>query len=1042
LLTGALFLVTTLFAVGTQATSEQAPLTPDTHSLATTAVFLTESGLPVSRTLPLAADEPVPEASAAWIWSPSCAPQRVEARQRRELACSSARQWLNVTVRPPPQWHKGKPQPIVRVIAAPLEAWHEVPEELLPFWPLTTKLELRLPVDGRSRLRLRVVGPGIGSSWRDVGASDRAVQVDAEVAPDVTVAVVGEAGEPAKGAAAAFFAPGPRQDEFRAKTLGSDKGVVRLPAVPGGLRIAARFGADGLLPRRIEETVEYFPPRVPLSAGCPLQGKVTDDGGSPLAGVSLRAEGLLPGSSVSVSAAQTDTKGLYRFSAVPKGTVAVRFEAPGRETRVERYDLAKCRGPWVAPRVALAKSDVLRVHVVDDGGAAIARAHVRASTGTSDETDVLGVATLNGIARSRALNLTIRARGFLPKDASLPPPISGTTELRMERAASVHGVLVDEDGDAVVAGEVVIVAGNATKSVSAGEDGSFESDVSPGIALEVRASSPSTTELKKRLEPLAAGEDRDLGRLVLAHGLEIVGRVVAASTGEPVSGASIWAARGESVAALVHWAQGATAQTNSSADGAFRLAGLPFVPTTVRVEAEGFAPTERHAAPAPDASQVVLGDIVLASGGTIEVHADRTLNGLARADWRGDWLEDHMITASLVEGEAVLDHVPPGENLVSVLADGELACDGSVTVGDGEIAEFDCDDDRLQVDGTVSVAGHRIGPGSLVWFSPPASDSLILNHTTSLGLVQQQIFGAGRPQVTVDVDPGGAFASDQLSGGGWKVLWTPAGGGGTLQRDVTLPRVGPVHLDLDFPGGTIEGVVHDSDGRAVAGARVVDTVTGSTAQSANDGSFRLDGLPPGVAQLRAFADQKSSRLVEVSIGADEGGNQPIDLVLESAGHLRLSVTDGDQPAAGAVVFIDAAGHGMRLMVADSHGQVEVDAQSAPAFRAAAWVAGRWALGPWLAATAATSDDYRLAVGDAGELRVISDSSTGDLEVTGPNGWALTIPLRQMGQSLAVSPGQETFLGGLPPGTYQLTLGATVRSASIEAGGETPTVSFP
>ena len=739
------------------------------QSLATEAVYVAEGEPPLPRSLPLSADAPLPDAAAAWIWSPDCAPQRVEVLHRRELPCSPATQWLKVVVRPPPRWRKGEAPPPAKVIVGPLEAWHEIPEEALPSWPLTANLEARVPVDGHSRLRLRVVGKGFGSSWQEVGAGAPTTQVSTQDAKDLSVTVVGEGGEAAHEVVAAVLEPGARRDEFWAITLGSDHGVVTLPAMPGALRLAAHFRADGLLPRRVEASVAHFPPRVRLAAGCALEGRVTAEEGGPLADVSLQAEGLLSDGLITGGVAQTDGKGQFRFPALPKAAVAVRFEAPGRERRIERYDLAGCRGLWTAPVIALAKAGVLRVHVVDEQGAGVTGAHVRSSTGPSGDSDAHGVATLAGIAKAHDLTLTAQAKGFLPYDRSVSPPIPATTELRLARAASLHGVLVDEDGGAVPDGEVVIAVGNSTKSVSAGDDGAFESDVTPGVALEIRASSPTTAERRARLEPLAAGEDRDLGQLVLTRGLEILGRVVAADSGEPVSGALVWAARGGSAAALVEWAQGATARSSTAADGTFRLAGLPFAPTTVRVEAAGFAPAERAAAPVADTSQVTLGDVALASGGSIEVHADRTLNGVARADWRGDWREDHMISASLVEGEAVIDHVPPGDSHVSVVADGKLACDGSVTVADGDVAEFDCDDARFHVDGFVSVGGHRVGPGSLVWLMPVAADSLILNHRTALGLVQQQVFGAGRPQVSVDVDAAGAFLTDQLSGGGWKV---------------------------------------------------------------------------------------------------------------------------------------------------------------------------------------------------------------------------------------------------------------------------------
>lgn len=1039
---GVLILFLALGPGGQPAAGDRAAEGDSTPSAATEVAYLLEGLPPLRRSLPLAADASPPAASAAWVWSPVCAPQRVEATGRREFPCSPATQRLEVTVQPPPSWRRDEAPPPGRIVAAPLAAWEELPEEMLPSWPLGADLKAVVPVNGQAALRLRVIGRGFGSSWVDVRADARATRIATAGTEDLAVAVVGEAGEVPAKVKAYFYEPGVPRFAYRALAFGTDRGSIVLPSAPGELRLAALFSADGFLPRRVEATVGRFPSRVPLAAGCAVEGTVVTESGEPLAEVSLHAEGRAGGGVTSSAEATTDPQGSYRFAALPKGTVAVQLQAAGRETRIERFDLAECIGRWDAAPIPLSKASALRVRVTDQNGGGVAGAHLRASGGQSIDTDPRGIAVLDGVAAARTLTLEVRAKGFLKRDATLAPPIPATAELSLARAGTVRGVLVDEDGKPVPEATVTVAVGNGTTSGESGAAGDFDVDVTPDVPLEIRASSPSTAEWRKRVDPVAAGEIREFGEVVLARGFEISGRVVAASTGEAVPGALVWAAKGPSAAALVDWAMGATARTTSAGDGKFRLSGLPFGPATFRVEAAGFAPSERSVLPAEaDARRAELGDVPLAVGGTIEVQADRRLNGTARADWHGDWRESDMITVSLVAGEAVLDHVPPGESRVSVVAEGELVCDGPVSVDDGAIARFDCDDNRLQVEGSVRVGGHPVGPGSLNWHTATTSDSLILNTRTRLGLVQQQVFGAGRPQVSVDVDAAGNFATDRLSGGTWQVLWLPEGGGGTQQREVTLPAVGPVHVDLDFPGGSLQGVVHDQDGRAVAGARVVDSASGSTTRSGGDGGFRLDGLGEGVARLQALAGERKSPVVEVAVGAPEAASQPVELVLEAPTRFRLVVLDEGRPATGAVVFLEAAGRGLRLLTTDGRGEVEVDAQSASAFRAAAWVAGRWALGPWLDAASAASEGYSLEVAEVGELRVTTASAAGELEVLGPGDWPLSTPLRQMGQSLRLSPERETVLSGLPPGTYVLILGSDRQTAAIEAGREPPTVRF-
>lgn len=927
------------------------------------------------------------------------------------------------------------------LIAAPADMWYDLYETQLPRFEIDAAGRARLPVDRRQAWRIRAVGTGYGSRWNDVAAAATTTRITAEpVALDLRVTMAA-AGSPrlAMAGATIFLAGNPR-GPFRTYDGAAADGVLEILGLPAALRLNATFAAEGYLPRTLTSTVERFPARIELEPACELDGTVTDAAGQPLAGAEVRGEGFSDDGLLVVKAAATDPAGRYSL-ALPRAPVAILLTAPGHERKIERHDLSSCPASHSAGRSPLERAASVHIRVLDEvENSPIGGAEIRTKSGFVATTDRSGMAVLEGVAPGHVLEATTKAPGYLAQETHAAPPRPPLVTIKLGRAGELRGTLVSGGGGGpVAAANLEVNDGQRLKPHAADSAGAFSIEVTPNRSLIVTASSPAHLPREMRIEPVPAGETRDLGEIALEAGFEVVGRLVDAE-GAPLAGGRIWATRGSDVQQVVAWARGQVVDTTSAADGGFRLSGLPLKATSVRFEVEGRAPAERRATPpAEGGERVDLGDIALPAGGTLLVHADPTLDGVARADWRGQWREPDLITAPLVAGEAAIDNVPAGESRVSVLVEGEVVCEVPVRLTEGEALDVDCDDQRLEVIGRVLVGGRPAGPGSLSWSSDAGSDTMILESPSSLGVAHHELFGLGRPPVQVTVVDDGSFASNRLAAGRWTVLWLREGSRGSQQRDVSLPAAGPVQLDLEFPGGTITGSVRDGDGQPVADARVVDMESGSTARSGAEGEFLLDALPEGRALIRATKGEQSSGSIAVEVGPEP--SEPIELVLAEPERFVLTVLADQEPAPNALVFLESAGAGVRLLVTDERGTIEADSHLAPAFRAASWSNGRWGLGDWVQADAIAAG-YTVHIGAAGALRIASGGqSHGELDIEGPGGWRLGPFLRQVGQRLRLEADGEVVVIGLAPGSYRVQLGSTMLPVVI-IGDEEAAVELP
>jgi hypothetical protein len=227
--------------------------------------------------------------------------------------------------------------------------------------------------------------------------------------------------------------------------------------------------------------------------------------------------------------------------------------------------------------------------VRSEGGRPIARASVCAAVAITSccspelcqVTDEQGHFSLDRPANSRLLLAS--APGYASKGYALPesgraaegPEIS--IVLAEGGGASVTGHVVDATGG-MVSGALVVGRGleeGASATAISDSEGSFRLDV-PAGALELTAQAEAYSRMIRRVEAPV----RDV-TLVLAPESSISGQVVVEGTGAPIASARVTAINLDGV-------QLPGAETESGADGTYRISGLPAGDYALSARAEGW----------------------------------------------------------------------------------------------------------------------------------------------------------------------------------------------------------------------------------------------------------------------------------------------------------------------------------------------------------------------------------------------------------------------------------------------------------------------
>jgi hypothetical protein len=986
---------------------------------------------------------------AAWVWSIVRPPRRVEpeAMGRETKAGGSEPSRLQVQVtRPSGPLTAAGPC----LFAAPVAMWREVPEAYLPCWPIPADGRLSVPVSSGEPWRLRVAGSEEGSWWSEIPAGKRSVLLAAPAARGLRVRVLDPRGVPAVPVRASALEGSARQGTQHLWALSQgESGELRLPGLPDQDEVALLIAKPGFAPVWLRGRPSELPEVVRLEAGAVLTGRFVDEAGRPLAGAAVEVESWAAPEAVQLIRVRVkSTKdGSFRVAGIPPGAVFVSARTAGLAPFGERFEAAG--GETDLGRLTLKRGRTLAVLAVDDLDQPVSGAEVQMAPGAKAQTDREGVAHLAGVAGDSPLRLEAHARGHLPGKLELSPPLPDQTRVVLRRALTVRGRFLETPARPATRGQLRAEQASCTTARELEADGRFEIDLPPAEKVTLVLTSPATREVRLALSPGDPGEDRDLGDLVAPVALSLGGRIVQDAEGSPVAGARIWVPRPGTGGTLFAWANRDLLEASSDDEGRFVLQGLGPGPSTLRVEAAGFARTHRdfmmpdEAGPGENGA-LDLGEIRLSAGSALRVTVAapdaEPASLIARADLRGDWLEPDMLRAAVRDGEALFRNVPPGSVTVSVLAGRRLICERRVEVPPGgQEVDVDCGKAALTVAGIVRIGGAAAGPGVLLWQPPAVTPASRIDNVVSPGgLRQQVILGEGRPGVEVPVLQDGSFSSGDLTPGSWSVSWLLEAGSTSASQAVEIPAVERFETVITFPGFQAHGKVVDDRGEPVEGARVRDLKEGALAFSSADGRFSLTGLAPKVV-LQAQKEGVLSDPVEIDLEKTPAA-EPVTLALRpGAGTpIRVQVLDtAGRPVGGAFVFIEEEGLGQRLLTTAADGWAKAELQPplpnrvrSAATTGSAWAFGKWT--PWEQAREGTT----LQAAAGGALRITSATAEGNPQIVTADGWALSWLLTQMGSPLQLTPDRPLVLGRLPAGIYTVSLGGAKGTATVREGETT------
>ncbi len=994
-----------------------------------------------------------------WAWSDSCPPQLLAPGQNAAAACRSAADSSRpLTVRisapeaPDADRVDGAATPAeVSVTAAPAVMWRQVARHLLPTATVASG-SLSLPRNDET-WRLQALAEDLTSTWRDVAPEEGSVELALQQVVDLTVQTTAD-GAPLAGARLYLLRAGSGMAAVRPEPLGfgiSDTdGKV-------SLTVSERERAAVLVSHvtRTAAAFERFaeaPPVVELGPGLAVTGRTVDLEGQPVAGVRLLGLSWvapeLPMLQRHLGLSGPD--GRFLLTGFTKGAASLRTDGSELEYS-ERFDLEDSLDLGA---IVLAAAETYWIQVVDASrGTAIPGARASSEAGEQTTTDRDGIAL---VSPRFGRTLLIQAKGYrmarfkiaagggtaaeepsLPGLPTFPVDVAGgagaTAEeplvLRLEPAFTVEGVFIAADGVTPAASGHLVAAqdtggGSRTRHGTIAADGSFSIDLEPGAyTLELTATNAGRTVLSVQG---SAGDTRDLGVIVAPASAWVSGTVVNPEYA-PVPGASISYLRPSEYGALMARAMGRVVQVTADAEGYFEVHGLELGLSSLRVEAEGFAPLEFEVE-AATIEWVDAGVVELSRGRRITVRSDvdRGMVELAPG-------EEHdplgPMAGKLVDGEMVFEAVPEEPLRVRVMEDGVPVCERREEAGTGDEV-IRCDRSTVTVTGRVTLAGLP-GNGRLIWHSKVENLQPEGIFRTLGGPLSRTQVVSGKLELVATIGDEGRYRLESMLPGDWEVIWWPLDGGFQQKREVKVPEAPgeEVVLDFDYGGVSVEGVVLNPEGQPAAQA-TVDIFPGRRAVvSDRSGRFQIMDLGPGAYQLRARLRHLRSDLVDVEL-RDYSDRQSIQLQVR------------DDPSSDEIaVHIRGGGRGFCFIEMESSFQhvARIDGgvakqkltpPLADRVRIACQADGRWILTGWQDLERALDRGVEFDPFESdSSILLEGEPSTAAVKITGPGGWDLGELRLWFGGASAFAVGET--ISNLPVGEYTLRWGNQVRTVWTE-----------
>lgn len=952
---------------------------------------------------------------AVWIWSDQSAPRRYEVAHWPVALDTSDQRTIceEIEVR--------EPTGAVRVVAAPLKMWMEVPKSLLPQWPVSARENRTFAriCHGEGNYRLEASTSSQSSGWIDSRGQFPQV-LELLPARLLRQTVRGSEGESLESARLTLRERAGATERFlEFHTLeGSDQHTLLAPSAAD---LSLMVTSSDFLPAIVSAQKDS---EIELTRGFHLSGRIVDEDGAAVAGALIRVETWHDVRTPLLLVEEAISSETGTFSVGPLSTREWRVSVSHAEFARSSSVVPASEGNRSAGNIILHPRQSVRIIVVDESGRAIPAAEVIVDGAPAGRTDDRGALTVADFPRDAA-RLRVSAPKHLTLEENFGPSIEEEIEVTLIRSVILTGRIVCAGLSATTAA-IEVKRGNQLSLHEV--NSSALAEVAAGEPGDLTISAPGCLSRSLPLPATEPGDVIDLGQVSLDSGWRIRGQLLGREGA--LAGARVWALRPSQQGPLYAWRAGEVAETTSDADGMFVLSGLPRRPTQIHVDHPGYARSSVRISPSEGSLETDTGIINLVEGTTVVVRVDAD-EASAVIDLGMQWLDYEYLRAPVKDGEARIPNVPSGNVRLWVQREGTSFCEQELVMRNEEHeTTIDCDDDVTRVRGVVRIGHDEVSGGALLWTREvKRPQGVIVNSRSPQGSRRQETLGRGPSDVYVTCDEDGRFETDRLVPGAWSVRYIGEAGE-TAAQNVQVARDGARNLNLEWPERNVTGIVLDSNGGPVARARVTEALSGKSTISGSDGRFQMIGLEHHTARLAAESREGASEPVEVAL--DENADEVVLVVKpKETVSLRLVGPDGNG-IAGGLIFVENDRGRISLVAADSRGRVT---WRRPPFvqriRMAGYDFRSWCLGEWYELT--EDREITCTVGSTGTL-VIEGQGTTVTSLTSGTGWQLLTLLGLAGT------GGGTRFDGLPDGMWTVGAGEEIRLVHLE-GGRTRSVDF-
>ncbi len=472
----------------------------------------------------------------------------------------------------------------------------------------------------------------------------------------------------------------------------------------------------------------------------------------------------------------------------------------------------------------------------------------------------------------------------------------------MKYGLLVRGRVVDEDGNPIEFAHVSsspMTDNGEGEDTNTGEDGTFEHRGYSGNQ-KIMITATKAGYSAAPVGPLEIGEtDLNGVEIVMGSGSSIAGVVVDA-TGNPMKQASV-------TAEPVSNGEQAQAQSASlDADGKFKIQGL--MAATYRIRVRPYNSYSNRGAQA--GTEVTVGEGEHKTGIKVvyEEAGGLTISGRV-TNSAGEPLRNASINAQLDRGRGYgyANTDEDGTYTISGLEEGAYrvyAYHGEYTHQNKEGVQAGTANVNFVLTGRGTIEGRVVSART----GQPVTKFQVGSFGGKINLATPAMYG----NLTAFMDPDGNFKLNNVEAGDGYVAVT-AEGYAPSQQPVTGVREGATVSGILFkldPGATIDGLVTDSSGQPVSGARIY--LGGAprdqwrmdremVATSGADGTFEITSLGPDTTMVSAVHSDfaPGSELVTVT----PGGTSQVTIRLGGGGTIQGRVTVAGQPASGQRVYV-------------------------------------------------------------------------------------------------------------------------------------------